>query len=120
MISALLSLLLAGSLHAPPAYEFHGDADLGHGTLTVSADMSHYGNIRDVTLYIGSADGQDNNFTWLHYDRKTHRWEGTFTFTKDDTPGKWYVISVDAFRGSDPSVLVARNFPNPSFWVDNH
>jgi hypothetical protein len=119
MITALISLLLAGTLHHPPAYEFHGDADLGHGAITISVDMSRYGNdLHDLDVYVDSANGYDDLFTPLHYDGKTNRWVGTLSFTKEDDPGKWFVVSVDGFRGPVPSTFIARDFPNPSFWVD--
>jgi hypothetical protein len=98
--------------HRPPAYELSGHPALGHGAETVSVQLN--GSVHHVRMYIEPSSGDYQTFALARYDRRTHRWIARFTFTSQDEPGTWYVVST---IGVTKHGLEQRTEPNPAFTV---
>lgn len=116
MFQSIMALALAATVsHATPAYELSGHPSLGHGAEYVSVDLSRFGHLHNVSADVESADGQDSVTARLHFNAKTHRWDGKVTFARDNERGTWYVVDTQGWNSSGH--LVQRGSPEPSFKV---
>ena len=97
----------------PPAYILTGRPSLGAGIEYVTVRMPR--GLRQVTVYVTSADGQDEMSGPARWDHKPGLWTARFRFSRSDESGTWYVDSTQALSWSGR--WFQRTSPDPSFTV---